>query len=620
MDILTESPQPASGERRHPVAAWVHAKIQSLRNESPWEFVILVLMTTFLLFYGLVPLFGGDQVGLVGADEPRYAQIAREMLRAHNQICGQLNAEIVPSSLRLTAIENSIRCLDAGTVTPILYGHPWLEKPALYYWRAMGFFREFGVEDWSARLPAATGAYLLILMIFLHMRRFRPGGQLDAALITVSCAAIIGFARGASTDMQLAAPFCIGMLGWYAWYETGKKFWLFDLYFFGAAATLAKGPVAPFLALGIILLFLGLRREWSALRRTIWMPGVLLYLAMVLPWYIAVQRENPTFVHSFFVEHNIERFATNLYEHHQPFWYYVAVLLVGLMPWTVIAIRAVVAAMNDSFAEWKVRGNPKWYLGNFRAGDAFPEFLVLWALFPVVFFTFSKSKLPGYILPSIPPITILTGDYLNRIRRVGLPRWLLWSHAAACAAMIFVLVLSPQHMVYETLVPSTGWLMCAGAAALLVFFAVVQTIRIGGISQVRSATLFPVLAAMVFLLGFHGKDLDLNYSARPLARQMRQLAPDVHPLAFADVRRDIVYGLAFYRDEEPIDYCEPSAKPRLTEENCSGGIDIPAGQHLLVIPANETANLEQWLPGRVYEPLFLYESQGLAVYRIYAKR
>jgi len=620
MDILTESPQPASGETRHPAAAWVHARIQSFRNESPWEFVVLVLMTTFLLFYGLVPFFGGDQVGLVGADEPRYAQIAREMLRAHNEVCGELHAEIVPGSLRLTAIKNSLRCLDAGSVTPILYGHPWLEKPALYYWRAMGFFREFGVEDWSARLPAATGAYLLILMIFLHMRRFRPGGQLDAALITVSCAAIIGFARGASTDMQLAAPFCIGMLGWYAWYETGKKFWLFDLYFFGAAATLAKGPVAPFLALGIILLFLGLRREWSALRRTIWLPGVLLYLVMVLPWYIAVQRENPTFVKQFFLEHNLERFATNLYEHRQPFWYYIAVLLVGLMPWTVIAIRAVAAAMNDSLAEWKVRGNPKWYLGHFRAGDAFPEFLVLWALFPVVFFTFSKSKLPGYILPSIPPITILTGDYLNRIRRVGLPRWLLWSHAAACAVMIFVLVLSPQHMVYETLVPSTSWLICAGAAALLVFFAVIQTIRIGGISQVRSATLFPVLAAMVFLLGFHGKDLDFNYSARPLARQMQQQAPEVHSLAFEDVRRDIVYGLAFYRDEEPIDYCEPSDKPRLTEENCSGGVDIPAGQHLLVIPANETAKLEQWLPGRVYEPLFLYESQGLAVYRVYAKR
>ena len=598
----------------------MRAKFLSLRGENPWEFVVLLAVTAFLLFYGLIPIFGGDQVGLVGADEPRYAQIAREMLHAHSDICHQVNARIIPHSVKPKDLENSFRCLDGGTVTPILYGQPWLEKPALYYWRAMSFFKEFGVSDWSARLPAATGAGLLIIMIFLHMRRFRPGGQLDAALITASCVAIVGFARGASTDMQLAAPFCIGMLGWYAWYETGKKFWLFDLYFFGAAATLAKGPVAPFLALGIILLFLGLRREWSVLRRTIWWPGVLLYFLMVLPWYVAVQRENPTFIHDFIVEHNLKRFATDIYQHRQPAWYYLAVLLVGLMPWTVVAVRAVVAAMTDSLAEWWVRVNPKRYLGHFRPGDAFPEFLVLWALFPIVFFTFSKSKLPGYILPSIPPITILTGDYLNRIRRVGLPKWLLCSHGAACALVAFVIVLAPQHMMYDTLVPPARWLVSAAAAAILVFFAVVKTIRIGGIAHVRNATLFPVLAAMVFLLGFHGKDLDLNYSARPLAREMQQQAPDIHTLAFEDVRRDMVYGLAFYRNEQPIDYCEPSNKPRLNEENCSGGVQIPTEQHLLVIPTNEAGKLESWLAGRVYEPLFLYESQGLEVYKVYQKQ
>jgi 4-amino-4-deoxy-L-arabinose transferase-like glycosyltransferase len=605
MDILSEPRQPpASGsEKFQAVVAWLRAQLLELRGESPWEFIVLLVTTGFLLFYALVPAFGGDRVGLVGADEPRYAQIAREMLHTHDQACKALNASIVPGGLTLTDIKNSLRCLDSGTVTPILYGRPWLEKPALYYWRAMGFFREFGVSDWAARLPSSTGAGFLIILIFLHMRRFRPGGQLDAALITASCVAIVGFARGASTDMQLAAPFSIGMLGWYAWYETGKKFWLFDLYFFGAAATLAKGPVAPFLALGIILLFLGLRREWSALRRTIWLPGVLLYLVMVLPWYIAVQRENPTFVEQFFVEHNLERFATDLYQHRQPFWYYLAVLVVGLMPWTVIAIRALVAAIHDSTAEWKVRLNPKRYLGHSRAGDAFPEFLVLWALFPIVFFTFSKSKLPGYILPSIPPVTILTGDYLNRIRRVGLPTWLLWSHASLCALVTFVIVLAPQHMVYETLVPPAIWLICASAAALLVLFAVVQTIRIGGIAHVRNATLFPVLGGMVFLLGFHGRDLDLNYSARPLARQMQQQAPDVRLIAVQNVRRDMIYGLAFYRNEEPIDYQKDG---------------VPADQHLLVIPSRETAQLDRWLSGRVYEPLFLYQSQGLAVYKVYA--
>jgi len=566
--------------------------------------VILILVSGFLLLYGLVPLFGGDQLGLVGADEPRYAQIASEMLTAHSAACHEVNAKVFPRSLRLTDLRNSFHCLAGGTITPVLYGQPWLEKPALYYWRAMGFFKEFGVYDWSARLPSTSGAFVLIILIFLHMRRFRPGGHLDAALITASCVAIVSFSRGASTDMQLAAPFCIGMLGWYAWYETGKKFWLFDLYFFGAAATLAKGPVAPFLALAIILLFAGLRREWSLLRRTIWLPGVALYFAMVLPWYIAVQRHNPTFFRVFFKEHNLERFATDRYQHHQPFWYYVAVLLIGLMPWTVISIRALVDSIQVSIAEWKVRHKPQRYLGHSRAGDAFPEFLVLWALFPILFFSFSGSKLPGYILPSIPPLTILTADYLNRIRRQGLPKWLLWSHAAICAILVFVLTLAPQHMKYETLVPPAQWLTIAGVAALAFGLTVFLLVRRWGISLISYATLLPVIAMLVFLLGFNGRDLDLSYSARPLAQEIQRLAPEVKPLAIEGVKRDMDYGLAFYRDEPLIHYSKDG---------------VPDEEHLLVIRANDTAALDHWLAGRVYKSLFLYDSQGLEVYRVYAR-
>jgi 4-amino-4-deoxy-L-arabinose transferase-like glycosyltransferase len=603
---LIESTQIAAPreQKQSVLAHWFRQQVERIQNQSPGEFVILFAVTAFLLFYGLVPIFGGDQLGLVGADEPRYAQIAREMLNAHSDVCHELHTKMVPSRLSPHAIANSFRCVEGGTVTPILYGQPWLEKPALYYWRAMSFFKEFGVSDWSARLPSSTGAFVLIVLVFLHMRRFRPGGQLDAALITASSVAIIGFARGASTDMQLAAPFCIGMLGWYAWYETGKKFWLFDLYFFGAAATLAKGPVAPFLALAIICIFLGLRREWSALRRTVWIPGLVLYLVMVLPWYIEVQRKNPTFVREFILQHNLKRFATDLYQHQQPFWYYVAVLIVGMLPWTVLAIRALVDAVQNSLAEWKVSLDPRRYLGHGRTGDAFPEFLVIWALFPIVFFTFSKSKLPGYILPSIPPITILTGDYLNRIRHQGIPRWLLWAHATSCALMVFVLVLAPQHMVYNTLIPSAAWLIAGSAAALLVLFAIVQTVRLGGLSQIRSATLFPVLATLVFLLGFHGHDLDVNYSARPLAREMERLAPDTRLVVVQDVRRDMVYGLAFYRNEEPLSYDRTG---------------VPDEQHLLVIKTSEIGDLPGLLPGRVYEPLFLYDSQGLAVYKVYPK-
>lgn len=569
------------------------------------ELLILCVVSFFLLLYGLVPLFGGDQLGLVGADEPRYAQIAREMLQSHTSICAELHTSIVPRALTTRALEDSYHCLVGGTVTPILYGKPWLEKPALYYWRAMGFFREFGVSDWSARLPSSSGAFALIVLIFLHMRRFRPGGHLDAALITASCVGIVSFARGASTDMQLAAPFCIGMLGWYAWYETGKKFWLFDLYFFGAAATLAKGPVAPFLALAIILLFAALRREWSLLRRTIWLPGIILYLVMVLPWYIEVQRRNPTFFRFFLLEHNLERFATNRYQHHQPFWFYAAVLVLGLMPWVALSGRALVDAVQVSIAEWKVRHNPQRYLGHSRAGDAFPEFLVLWALFPILFFSFSGSKLPGYILPSIPPLTILTGDYLNRIRREGLPPWLLWTHAAVCATLGFVLVLAPQHMKYETLVPSRSWLIIAAATALVIAGSTVFIIRRFGLSQTLTATLIPVLGALVFLLGFHGRDLDLNYSSRPLATEIARKAPGVSIVATEQVRRDMDYGLAFYRNQPTTHYSVDG---------------VPAQEHILVIRSSDTGDMDRWLVGRIYQPLFLFEPQGLAVYRVAAKK
>jgi len=591
----------APGDRT--IAGWIRQQLPDMTTVR--EFGVLLVVSIFLLLFGLVPVFGGDQLGLVGADEPRYAQVAREMLEAHSDICHEVDAKMVPHSLHLKDIRHSVDCIAGGTITPLLYGKPWLEKPALYYWRAMSFFKEFGVSDWTARLPSSSATLALVILIFLHMRRFRPGGHLDAALITTSCIAMVSFARGASTDMQLAAPFCIGMLGWYAWYETGKKFWLFDLYFFGAAATLAKGPVAPFLALTIILLFAGLRREWSVLRRTIWLPGVLLYLIMVLPWYIAVQRSNPTFYRFFFLEHNLERFATNRYQHHQPFWYYIAVLLIGLMPWTVIAARALIDSIEVSIAEWKVRHNPQRYLGHTRAGDAFPEFLVLWALFPIVFFSFSGSKLPGYILPSIPPMTILTADYLNRVRRQGLPQWLLWSHAAVCTLLVFVLVLAPQHMQYETLVPSTRWLLIAGGCAAAFGIVVFLVIRRWGVSQVCNATLLPVLAMLIFLLGFYGKELDINYSARPLAREIQQQAPDVKLVATEKIKRDMDYGLAFYRNEPMVHY--------ETE-------GVPAAAHILVVRANDTADLDRWLAGRVYEPLFLYESQGLEVYRVSALR
>ena len=567
------------------------------------EVSVFLLFAVFFLLYGVTPYLGGDGLGLVGADEPRYAQIAHEML------------------VRFDSAPDLKEKLSA-CVTPYLYGHPWLEKPALYYWRAMFLFQDFGVHDWTARLPSTTFAFVMVFLIYLHMRRFRPGGHLDAALITVACAGIIGFSRGASTDMQMAAPLAIGLLGWYAWYETNSKFWLYDIYFFTGLATLAKGPVAPFLALTIIAAFAFLRREWSILYRSLWWPGVALYFAMVLPWFVAVQHQNPTFFREFFLEHNLERFATDRYQHVQPPWYYLIVIVLAMMPWTVIAVRALIDGIQTSVAEWRLRRASTRRPAPNRPGDAFPEFLVLWALIPIVFFSFSKSKLPGYILPSVPPIAILTGDYLFRQRKPGLNRWVLLGHAVLCGVMTMFALLLPWFVVHGRQMPLPRAFAVAALAATGAALLILIVVNGFGVARLRLVTTGVVVVLVVFLYGagpFFGippinatkrviHALDRAYSARPLADRLAAIAPADETVAVFHVRRDMEYGLSFYRNREVVNYNE------------SG---VPDGQHLLVVRVagrgvdpQTTADLGEYLEGRHYQQLFTYPEQSLVVYLV----
>src|SRR5207237_10465392 len=128
-------------------------------------------------------------------------------------------------------------------------------------------------------------------------------------------AGVIGFARAASMDMPLAAMFTIALLAWYGWYETSAKTYLALFYVFLGLATLAKGPVAPFLAASIIIIFAAAAKNLRLGSRTLWIPGIVLFLAIALPWYVAVQISNPDFFRVFIVEHNLARFGTEVYPH-----------------------------------------------------------------------------------------------------------------------------------------------------------------------------------------------------------------------------------------------------------------------------------------------------------------
>ena len=546
---------------------------QGTNSRTRTDVLLLVAFCGFLFFYGL------GAFGLLGADEPRYAQIAREMLDRSDWI------------------------------TPTLQGKPWLEKPVLYYWQAMLSFRVAGVTDQTARLPAAFDAALLIAAIYLFLRRFRPGSELDGALITASCAGVIGFARAAATDMPLAATFSIALLAWYAWYESRRHIYLAAFYIALALGTLAKGPVAPALAAVIIFLFVAVKRDWRAIPRTLWIPGIAVYLAVMLPWYIAVQLRNPEFFRFFILEHNLARFSQDVYHHHQPFWFYLPVFLLAMMPWTLALILAVAERVRLFWAEGKQA---------FSSPEAsWPLFLLIWMLVPILFFSASQSKLPGYILPAVPAGALLVAEYLASRGRVQsfnaegaevsrrsrdekkLPLPFAAAHGVLCGVLIFAALSAASIAMNHHLLWGSGTYVAAAIAAVFALGIGVALLSRAGVRLLRPVTMFAVVVSVGAVIRLAAPVIDATQSARPIARSIQAFSNEPVPIALYHVNRVLGYGLEFYFNR-PVQPYE------------SG--NIPAAAHVLVAAQGTQLQVAQLVPGRRVSYLTSIPEQKLDLY------
>jgi 4-amino-4-deoxy-L-arabinose transferase-like glycosyltransferase len=534
----------------------------SMTTRTRADILLLAGICSFLFFYGLA------QFGLIGADEPRYAQVAREMLARRDWI------------------------------TPVLGGQPWLEKPPLYYWQEMLAYLLFGVSDWAARIPSAFDATVMVAAIYCFFRRSHPRVALDAALISASCAGVIAYARAASMDMALTTTFTVAMLAWWIWRESGKKTWLAVFYACLSLGTLAKGPVAPFLAALVLAVYATGCREFRRLLKTLWLPGILLFLVIALPWYVAVQIRNPSFFQQFILQHNLARFSKDLYHHREPFWYYLPVTLLALIPWTIFVVAAGIPAARNGWRKPSPEAGPE---SQFRA------FAFCWLIVPVLFFSISQSKLPGYILPALPAGALLLAGYLRERQESKQPqsvsKWLIILHALL-AAMPFVPALLLTYLVTQHRLPGgTPLFLTLGGAFMLAAGIAVTLARPPGLRMLRFVTLIPVLLSVTAVLKIGSTALDQTLSARPVAREIAGI--EMHPLLLAvyGVPRELEYGLTFYGNQWTIRY--------------EWG-NIPTNEHLLIAPENWQAEVAAKTAGRRVSFLGNYAPQHVNYYWISA--
>ena len=482
----------------------------SLTVRLAWIFLILATLY-FCYFHNLGAL------GFVGPDEPRYAWIARDMDESGDWL------------------------------TPRLYGHPWFEKPVLYYWGAALSFKVFGVNEAAARLPSACSAFLASLaMAWLAWRLYGLETARWLLLLLPTTVGMIGFSHAAATDMPFSAMLTVAMA--FAASIVGltrdedspvlpRTPWL-ALIFFGfflGLAVLAKGPAAIILSGGTVLLWGVSTKRWRDAFRCLHPAAIASFCLTALPWYVLCSRRNPEFFRVFIIEHNFKRFLTPEFQHIQPFWFYIPIILVALFPWTLFLAPVKIGALRD----WLNR----------RAFHAPFLFFVSWALFPMVFFSLSQSKLPGYILPAVPPLAILLGNQVARYARADehAPRWP--SLATAVAFLLVGLIILHESAKIPALLcvsPRCGitriWAFAIGGGAVIGLLAAVRRCRL--------SLLAVALTALILVLEINRclPNMDPGISARDSIRVAKAVWPDFSPQQAAtwQLDRAFAYQLNFY--------------------------------------------------------------------------
>ena len=388
-------------------------KEQSTKNKDRIVWLLLALVILFIYFFGLT-------IPLLGPDEPRYAQVAREMFER------------------------------GDWVTPTLGGFDWFEKPALLYWLQIASYHLFGVSEFAARFGSAVFGIGTILSLWILGRflatentenhRESETNEKDSffsvfsvagkdfanwlALIAASSIGLLAFSRGASFDIILTFPITASLVSFFifdltqrredakAQNKDSQKFYLLPFafcllfYFFIGVALIAKGLVGIVFPFAIVALYYVL--SWKLPSKTFifslfW--GTILSLLVACAWYLPMYQANGwKFIDEFFIQHHFQRYTSNKYQHPQPFWFFFLVLPLMTIPWLPFFLTSIYKAVSGQLPAVRKK--------NITHHSSLITFALAWMLVPLIFFSLSGSKLPGYILPALPAALILTAEYV----------------------------------------------------------------------------------------------------------------------------------------------------------------------------------------------------------------
>ncbi len=451
---------------------------------ASWRRDLLWLTLAFVVLFG----FRLGSHDLSNPDDGRYAEIPREMVAT------------------------------GDWVTPRLNGVNYFEKPPLMYWLMAASLKAFGPSAWALRAVPALLALGGVLLTYAATRKIygREAGLLAAGVLGTNLLYFI-IAHSLLLDMGVsvlmsATLFCF-ILGVREAPGARRRWLFYGLYASAALATLTKGLIGVLVTGAVMFLWLLIFNQWKRLRPLHLPTGLLLFLAIAAPWHVLAAMRNETWAHRYFVFEHWERFSSSAASREGPWYYYIGIVLGGLIPWVGFLWPAVRDGLRGGWAA--------------RAKQADAWFFAVWAGFIFLFFTKAHSKLPPYILPIFPALAVFIGAWLAAIIREGATARLrvplrVFSFACGLLAVALVVVM---------LRPALAKLPPAQASALQApVYSVVAVLLLGGIvvpalARVRGARaairgLFVMTAGFFAALQFISPT-DVKPGTRELAEFVR---------------------------------------------------------------------------------------------------
>ena len=429
-----------------------------------------------------------------------------------------------------------VKELDSDPIVPHLNNVPYGEKPPLFYYIVYGFTKTLRClpNETSMRLSSAFAALITLILFFLiTSRAFGLSRSLINVIILGLTPLFYWQARYLQVDMVFSAALVIALLAFFRFMEHGRAGWYYAFFIMLALAFMTKGPLSVALVVPVVILYCISEKRIAALLTRHTAFGILVFLAIIVPWYCAVYlKEGYPYLYENILRQNFLRFF-EAWSHKRPFYYYFTTLPFDFFPWSIF----LPLGLYTAFKTWKTNNKTRFFL--------------LWFLWFFFFLSLSSGKISKYMLPALPALAVIVTSSIMELDR--LYSKVAFSILAAVFCCLGIALFVYNFSQYREFMPER---IILGALSICAGVCIFVSVKFSAARKAFACV--AIFLGLAYMTGNVTVFEKLNHykSPKPVSEKIRALAGDTVPWVYYGSMRGVyvyyVGRFAVHIDENDV--------------------------------------------------------------------